>query len=181
MAGMSENLQPQQPPQPTPPGSTPGLSTTPDSSKKRARARPTVSCLECRRKKLKCDRIQPCTQCNKRGRGALCTYASGIHPSRTPKTQDESRKRVNVGQTAVENRNVSVGSRDLTGGVDHTQNYSSRDLNQGRTSYSDAPARSLGRIDVKGNRSRYLGLGDRMAILDHVSGYYYGDLMTISG
>lgn len=32
-----------------------------------------------------------------------------------------------------------------------------------------APGSTLGRIYVKGNRSRYLGLGDRMAMLDHVS------------
>jgi hypothetical protein len=34
---------------------------------------------------------------------------------------------------------------------------------------SDAPMSTLGRIYVKGNRSRYLGIGDRMAMLDHVS------------
>lgn len=34
---------------------------------------------------------------------------------------------------------------------------------------STAPTSTLGRIYIKGNRSRYLSIGDRMAMLDHVS------------
>ena len=38
------------------------------------RPRPVLSCLECRRKKLKCDRLLPCNQCNKSGQSAHCAY-----------------------------------------------------------------------------------------------------------
>ncbi|KAI0205681.1 fungal-specific transcription factor domain-containing protein [Astrocystis sublimbata] len=38
------------------------------------RPRPVKSCLECRRRKLKCDRILPCTQCQKSQRS--CRYAA---------------------------------------------------------------------------------------------------------
>lgn len=38
------------------------------------RPRPVLSCLECRRKKLKCDRLLPCNQCNKSGHSAQCAY-----------------------------------------------------------------------------------------------------------
>ncbi|EJD35923.1 hypothetical protein AURDEDRAFT_188566 [Auricularia subglabra TFB-10046 SS5] len=39
---------------------------------KKKRNRPTVSCAECRRLKLKCDRRVPCSSCSKRGCAALC-------------------------------------------------------------------------------------------------------------
>ncbi|KAI9778554.1 MAG: hypothetical protein M1835_004904 [Candelina submexicana] len=38
------------------------------------RPRPVLSCIECRRKKLKCDRSLPCGQCHKAGFAARCTY-----------------------------------------------------------------------------------------------------------
>lgn len=44
------------------------------------RPRPVLSCLECRRKKLKCDRMLPCQQCLKLNQPSLCTYAPGQEP-----------------------------------------------------------------------------------------------------
>lgn len=44
------------------------------------RPRPVISCLECRRKKLKCDRTHPCQQCIKIGRPGRCEYQSGQEP-----------------------------------------------------------------------------------------------------
>ncbi|EXJ78344.1 hypothetical protein A1O3_09505 [Capronia epimyces CBS 606.96] len=44
------------------------------------RPRPVISCLECRRKKLKCDRTHPCQQCLKTGRPARCEYQAGQEP-----------------------------------------------------------------------------------------------------
>lgn len=44
------------------------------------RSRPVISCLECRRKKLKCDRTQPCQQCVKIGRPSRCEYQTGQEP-----------------------------------------------------------------------------------------------------
>jgi hypothetical protein len=41
------------------------------------RPRLVLSCLECRRKKLKCDRLLPCNQCTKVGKSANCAYSSG--------------------------------------------------------------------------------------------------------
>lgn len=41
----------------------------------RARPRPTLSCLECKRKKLRCDRSHPCAQCVKSGITARCQFA----------------------------------------------------------------------------------------------------------
>ncbi|PMD38661.1 hypothetical protein L207DRAFT_634685 [Hyaloscypha variabilis F] len=45
------------------------------SAVKRSRQRPTKSCEECRRKKLKCDRELPCSNCKKGGRdGGICYF-----------------------------------------------------------------------------------------------------------
>lgn len=46
------------------------------------RPRPVISCLECRRKKLKCDRTHPCQQCLKVGRPGSCQYQPGSEPER---------------------------------------------------------------------------------------------------
>lgn len=44
------------------------------------RPRPVISCLECRRKKLKCSRTHPCQQCVKIGRPGRCEYQTGQEP-----------------------------------------------------------------------------------------------------
>lgn len=48
------------------------------------RARPVVSCLECRRKKLKCDRKSPCQQCLKIGQPRRCVFQEGQEPEPNP-------------------------------------------------------------------------------------------------
>ena len=53
------------------------------SQARNKRARPVVSCLRCRDKKLKCDRVDPCENCIKAGHRADCTYNQ--HPESTPK------------------------------------------------------------------------------------------------
>src|SRR3981189_2644899 len=54
-------------------GSTYGSSgsTCPSSTRVRRRNRMITSCLECRRRKLKCDKLHPCTNCNKFSRECL--------------------------------------------------------------------------------------------------------------
>lgn len=66
---MEESLSPAGGPNPTTP-------LSPAARPRNKRARPTISCLECRRKKLKCDREKPCMQCKKAGREAVCNYVS---------------------------------------------------------------------------------------------------------
>ncbi|KAK6506238.1 hypothetical protein TWF506_011158 [Arthrobotrys conoides] len=45
-----------------------------DKRKANKRNRQALSCLACRSRKLKCDRQNPCTACNKRGEGSACTF-----------------------------------------------------------------------------------------------------------
>ena len=44
------------------------------------RPRAVISCLECRRKKLKCSRTRPCQQCSKIGRPGRCAFQAGQEP-----------------------------------------------------------------------------------------------------
>jgi hypothetical protein len=44
------------------------------------RPRPVISCLECRRKKLKCSRTLPCQQCVKAKRADVCAFQPGQEP-----------------------------------------------------------------------------------------------------
>jgi hypothetical protein len=48
------------------------------------RNRRALSCSQCRDKKQKCDRSQPCSNCTKRGDSANCNY-SYVVPQKTPK------------------------------------------------------------------------------------------------
>ncbi|KAI8625422.1 hypothetical protein F5Y19DRAFT_449977 [Xylariaceae sp. FL1651] len=84
------------------------------------RPRPVKSCLECRRRKLKCDRLLPCTQCQKTQRS--CRYAAdgevgspsdasdaetpdrALKRSRAPLSQDDSIR----GSRAVPQANTAV-------------------------------------------------------------------------
>lgn len=53
---------------------------TDTSSPSLKRPRPIVSCLNCRRKKLKCDRRLPCEKCIRSGKPNVCAYAPGQLP-----------------------------------------------------------------------------------------------------
>ncbi|ODQ80694.1 hypothetical protein BABINDRAFT_126137 [Babjeviella inositovora NRRL Y-12698] len=60
-----------------------------DSSKKRNRS--TVSCLACRRRKIKCDREKPCASCKRRNIPAgLCTYDESLWVSVLNKEQRQN-------------------------------------------------------------------------------------------
>ncbi|KAF1921750.1 fungal-specific transcription factor domain-containing protein [Ampelomyces quisqualis] len=47
-------------------------------SSSRRRPKPTLSCTLCRRRKLKCDRQQPCKTCVDRGLSLSCTFARSV-------------------------------------------------------------------------------------------------------
>ncbi|KAI9158651.1 Transcription factor lepE [Paramyrothecium foliicola] len=91
--------QQQQPPQQQPPPTQQQQSQLLQQPHARSvkRPRPVKSCTECRKRKLRCDRLCPCSQCQKSGR--MCRYAAehessnlsdasdgeGIEPNRQPK------------------------------------------------------------------------------------------------
>lgn len=69
------------------------MSSTENERRVNKRPRPVVSCLECRNRKLKCDRSLPCSKCVKDGRENLCRYADGQRPSSNNNLDNHASKR----------------------------------------------------------------------------------------
>ncbi|KGQ04484.1 Oleate activated transcription factor 3 [Beauveria bassiana D1-5] len=88
---MVQQTEPPPPPPPPPPSASTSAATT--TTKKRRR--PPLSCEQCRRRKIKCDRSFPCNHCSKSGGAASCTYA----PTHTPKSR--SKKPARAAATAA--------------------------------------------------------------------------------
>ncbi|KAF9258728.1 hypothetical protein L218DRAFT_964266 [Marasmius fiardii PR-910] len=55
---------------------SPHVVQSPDPQRKRRKGATRLSCAECRRLKLRCDRAVPCSSCVKRGCGAICPDGS---------------------------------------------------------------------------------------------------------
>jgi hypothetical protein len=54
--------------------SNPDLGGSSKEAQKRPRRRPQLSCVLCKRRKVKCNRELPCDQCYKLSKGRSCTY-----------------------------------------------------------------------------------------------------------
>jgi hypothetical protein len=160
---------------PPAPDATASPSTPPIPDTSRKRARPTKSCLECRRKKLKCDRIQPCMQCRKLGRESLCTYANG--PPGPPSAVDEFSERTQKRpKFEVSKLNTWGGVVGANAGYSPIQTNSGQAdfLNRRNATEQESNVREAGQFivsgqfRVKGGKSRYIGVGDWMALVDQV-------------
>ena len=69
---------------------SPAPNTSPDGTAiTRKRKRKTYSCIDCRRRKLKCDREQPCGRCVKESHPQTCTFNSEGVPDWNGSEADE--------------------------------------------------------------------------------------------
>jgi hypothetical protein len=134
-----------------------GSTWTPAPDPTRKRARPTVSCFECRRKKLKCDRLQPCSQCTRSRREDLCHYSAG--PSRPPAPASD----VGLSESAAKRARYDGPMTQIAVGNGRPEAAPVRNEDE-----ASMPGQPLGRIHFKRDKSMYLGIGDRTAMLDHV-------------
>lgn len=92
------------------------------AAQRQRRIRAMLSCGPCRASKLKCDREQPCGQCARRDRLALCVYMPKPARRRKPSPQDMStrlqrlevmvRSIMDEGRLGVNNNNSRVPGRD---------------------------------------------------------------------
>ncbi|KAK9452525.1 hypothetical protein V1511DRAFT_513706 [Dipodascopsis uninucleata] len=85
----------------------------------RKRRRIPISCTSCRERKLKCNRMQPCSTCIAHGTVDRCAYAV---PSWTSASQDESKMEQNADfETVLQSRLSPVGAQQPIGKLDLTQ------------------------------------------------------------
>ncbi|KAJ5656853.1 hypothetical protein N7507_008803 [Penicillium longicatenatum] len=155
-------------------------------SQSRKRPRPVVSCLRCREKKLKCDRVAPCQNCVRGGFEAQCTYHQQPD-SVGPQHSQPKPKRAKLAEANAPDRTLSMGPsigiiEDLQQRVlkleslhavrPRADNFSPiRDASVQdswpRPEIFQSSSSYLGTLVVKGSRSRYHGQNDRITLLNH--------------
>jgi hypothetical protein len=88
--------------------------TMTDSPNKPRRQRAILSCNDCRRRKLKCDRLAPCNRCIKGGMADSCAYGLEAHNSVSEGLDDSSpKKRVKLRHS--ETQFASESDSDVVG------------------------------------------------------------------
>ncbi|KAH7389642.1 fungal-specific transcription factor domain-containing protein [Phaeosphaeria sp. MPI-PUGE-AT-0046c] len=71
-----------------------GTTLQQDIPASRRRPKPTLSCTLCRRRKLKCDRQQPCKTCIDRGLSLSCTFTRGNPVAQEPRAPNSVHDRI---------------------------------------------------------------------------------------
>ena len=151
----------------------------------RKRPRPIISCIRCRDKKLKCDRVTPCQNCIKARCSELCTY----HHSPETLESVPSTKRIQYANSTNVDIETSGGSdigraaglgiiEDLQQRVSKLEEAVSANNGETRNHLSfkstQQPSQTqsvnsgplLGTLAVKGSRSRYHGQNNRISLLN---------------
>ncbi|KAF7629539.1 hypothetical protein AFLA_013253 [Aspergillus flavus NRRL3357] len=86
----------------------------------RKRRRPAYSCTECRRRKVRCDRSQPCNQCTKQDVALSCTYEE--HPRAVPRSQQTRRQQSTPQEPpSVDDSAHSSSTRGIRGTISKTR------------------------------------------------------------
>jgi hypothetical protein len=101
----------------------------------RKRVRSTLSCVECRRRKIKCDRKDPCDHC-KKSRGVICVY-SGSGPSQKGETTSALLPRVlqqsqSVLHSSSNPSNTAFSSESFSSPTATTATVDSNDTERGK-------------------------------------------------
>ncbi|KAF2705744.1 hypothetical protein K504DRAFT_387208 [Pleomassaria siparia CBS 279.74] len=139
-----------------------------DDLNPRKRPRPVVSCLRCREKKLKCNRLSPCNNCTKAQIANTCTYkrdgASTLAKS-VPGTSPS--KTSSAPLSAIEDLQRRMTRLEDMMGLSTTSS-SSRSETVARDTHvqPSPPTPLLGTLVVKGGRSVYHGQNDRSTLFD---------------
>lgn len=167
------------------------VDASPDALQLRKRQRPVVSCLRCREKKLKCDRVTPCENCIKAGCPGGCTYnqcpnafpkAKRIHLS--PNDAGRNHEQRNEVETApgigivedLQRRVIRLEERLALGPQVANPPLASHvpalQINIDARPHDNAPETSdsqpfIGTLVVKGTRTRYHGQNNRISLLNH--------------
>ena len=94
-----------------------------DASSAAKRRRLALACLDCRRRKLKCDRVFPaCTRCQKGGHSDTCTYdPDAVETVAAPFFMDRPRANGNRDMTTADSTAASRATATPTSFVHHHQ------------------------------------------------------------
>ncbi|EUC41104.1 hypothetical protein COCMIDRAFT_107095 [Bipolaris oryzae ATCC 44560] len=87
----------------------------------RRRDKPILSCTLCRRRKLKCDRQQPCKTCVDRGLTLSCTYVRNTPTPKEPKIPHSVHDRINQLEKLVTNLMSGKDANHVSPTPSHTQ------------------------------------------------------------
>ncbi|EMD68433.1 hypothetical protein COCSADRAFT_178261 [Bipolaris sorokiniana ND90Pr] len=111
------------------------MSTDPQPSRfvhpSRRRDKPILSCTLCRRRKLKCDRQQPCKTCVDRGLSLSCTYVRNMPTPKEPKIPNSVHDRINQLEKLVTNLMSGKDANHVSPTPSHTpqhQDHSSHEI-----------------------------------------------------
>lgn len=107
-------------------------------SRVRRRNRMITSCLECRRRKLKCDKLHPCTNCSKSARD--CLFLAPALDSVSQQRLNEIKDKMGSLEKVLEQDIVRKEGRNVASPASKTQRRTSADLPGGETSSSDNEA-----------------------------------------
>lgn len=130
----------------------------------RRRDKPIVSCTLCRRRKLKCDRQQPCKTCVDRGLALSCTYMRNAPSAQEPKAPHSVHDRIDqlekLVTTLMSGKDPSSAS-SATPAVSHHPHAKEDDS-------QDIPS-TLDRVRFTGDTTSYTNSAHWTSILDGVS------------
>jgi Fungal Zn(2)-Cys(6) binuclear cluster domain len=165
-------------------------------SQPRPRPRPVLSCLRCRSRKIKCDRLVPCKQCTLTGHDRECSYNARPRPDGGPRKVNGSISRqdpTNASLADMGNSNpqapivlstTSQGSPELEALITLQQRL--QKLEQLCATHSRTPVKTLnhenvgremghpvpkvdGRLSIKTSGPRYHSESYKKSLLHHVS------------
>ncbi|KAI0548072.1 hypothetical protein F4679DRAFT_551859 [Xylaria curta] len=138
------------------------------------RAKPTLSCNLCRRRKLRCDRQQPCQTCSSRGLSLACSYAHNSHVgpithTSRPSVQDRLVQLEQLVMNVIQNQSLSNSNvPTLASDTQISVPQPSADEHLSASTAASTPSDS-GSLRYNANESRYVGGAHWSAILDGIA------------
>ncbi|RHZ57500.1 uncharacterized protein CDV56_108101 [Aspergillus thermomutatus] len=153
---------------------TPGLDR--DGTQPRKRPRPVISCIRCRQKKLKCDRVIPCENCSKARCSSSCAFYQRPGSSSNANSMPAP-KRIHLGVGIIEDLqqrlarveeliSIRPDSRPSWSAVKDGLIPEDSATGVARIAPSASTPSYLGTLVVKGTRTRYHGQSNRTSFLN---------------
>ncbi|OQE22551.1 hypothetical protein PENSTE_c010G04977 [Penicillium steckii] len=163
-----------------------------EGPKKRTRVQ--FSCTACRYRKLKCDRVYPCTNCNKRGDGPGCTFVGRGPRGKSQRgqtsptlVQDRLQHLENLVMSLAQKQKHEQSPNQISdfNAVQQAADVNGPDYQTPKsvTSHGAHPSRDTGTLVVNDEGTSYFESADWRAILNEINGVkdsidYYVDEET---